>query len=554
MVLNFGKKMLIGVSVTPEVGIEVAQIDYNSFMVQAYASKPFECDIKNPGMFDLDMFKNTLSDLLIELQVPIGSEIVLNLPTNVFGIRDVSASFNPVEVSNYIEDEILATPMFQMNPGIPCFSYHTLPNSTIQFNKTVFAASYMNVISEIAIQIRDLKYKLVGIDTSIASMYNALMYTNRLNVPPEASWVMLVIDGAYARILTLQGNNFVDCFEEKINIGKILDDAENYASVVSAVAPILKNLPSSLLYIVSKTEIVSAKILADKLTYNSQIAYQEDNIYNSEPFLNLATSIPQEIGKRISLDVIGAAIKKDYSKRALVNLNLFNESLGDIYLSQTPPTFKGIELSVENMIKFGIGLLIFVLIISIVIRGVLNKNTQNFDAEAQNIQNEIREIDKFLEQNKDISTSKFSESDEIRLGIAANKNIYTYYTIVGTEIPKKLWLTELQLGNNVIISGQADNLESVYAFYRNIKDYNPAAPIKLQKLNLASNGRITSLDNEGIEADKILTSMNADFYEFKIADTEDTAGEASAKPAADNKPNSKGNKLKSILPDLEPLE
>ena len=238
----------------------------------------------------------------------------------------------------------------------------------------------------------------------------------------------------------------------------------------------------------------------------------------------------------------------------MVNLNLFNESLGDIYLSQTPPTFKGIELSVENMIKFGIGLLIFVLIISIVIRGVLNKNTQNFDAEAQNIQNEIREIDKFLEQNKDISTSKFSESDEIRLGIAANKNIYTYYTIVGTEIPKKLWLTELQLGNNVIISGQADNLESVYAFYRNIKDYNPAAPIKLQKLNLASNGRITSLDNEGIEADKILTSMNADFYEFKIADTEDTAGEASAKPAADNKPNSKGNKLKSILPDLEPLE
>ena len=107
----------------------------------------------------------------------------------------------------------------------------------------------------------------------------------------------------------------------------------------------------------------------------------------------------------------------------------------------------------------------------------------------------------------------------MRIGLSNNKNIYSYYTIVGTEIPKKLWLTSLELGEHTTIKGQADNLESIYSFYRNIKDYNPASTVKLQKLGLAKKSKLSKLNNkEDFDTASVLTSLNADFYEFTISD------------------------------------
>ena len=132
-----------------------------------------------------------------------------------------------------------------------------------------------------------------------------------------------------------------------------------------------------------------------------------------------------------------------------------------------------------------------------------------------------------------------------------NKNIFTYYQIVGTEIPQKLWLTNLELGKYTTIEGQADNLESVYSFFRNIKDYNPKSAVKLQSLGLATASKLTTLSNEGsFDTDSILSSMNADFYQFRISDA---PYEKSTGAQKGDKNNSKGSK--SSLPlGLEPLD
>ena len=135
-------------------------------------------------------------------------------------------------------------------------------------------------------------------------------------------------------------------------------------------------------------------------------------------------------------------------------------------------------------------------------------------------------MNQFLKDNEDISSDLFDEGDEIRAGLEHNKNIYSYYTIIGTEIPKKLWLTHVKFSDKTTIEGQADNLESVYAFFRSIKDYNPDSAIKLQKLGLATNSQTSVLDDNSLdspsdsnfETDSILTSLNADFYEFRISD------------------------------------
>ena len=98
----FKKSVVIGVSVTPEVGLEVAQIDFATRTVLKYAVRPLEYDINRRDIADLDIFKETLSDLLEELQLPKGTSIVLSLPAVTFRVNDYPASLDEEQVGNVV--------------------------------------------------------------------------------------------------------------------------------------------------------------------------------------------------------------------------------------------------------------------------------------------------------------------------------------------------------------------------------------------------------------------------------------------------------------------
>lgn len=78
------KSSIVGVSVTPEVGLEVAQIDFATQTVLKYGIRQLEYDASRREIADLDLFKEALQDLFFELQIPKGTEVVLNIPTVAF--------------------------------------------------------------------------------------------------------------------------------------------------------------------------------------------------------------------------------------------------------------------------------------------------------------------------------------------------------------------------------------------------------------------------------------------------------------------------------------
>lgn len=549
MELNlFKKNIVVGVSVNPEKGLEVAQIDFTSQSILKYGVKPLAYDNLRKEISDLDIFKETLSDLLDSLAIPKGSEIVLNMPTILFNVEDFSASMEPDMVEMQIEENLGQVPVFQNNEA--SISAVKLPISTIQNNKIAYTALQKVPLIEIALQIKSLGYTVVGIDTSVNSSLNALIYNNRVDIAPDACWLLLIIDNNACRLLPMLGKAYTDSFEEKIAIGEVLGDAENYGTVISAVAPLLKKLPAQRLYILSKTNAINAKTLAEQLVFNGQIIHHNDNIFSDASYLAVDDTIPEQVAKTISLDVIGAAINREFLPYSIVPINLFNSSLGDVYENEQPLKLnigsRCLVLNLENMIVASI---IFAIIAAVIIVATiipLKAKTTSNGNKLEDIEQKITIIDRYLKENSSISSNAFDEGDETRLGLQNNKNIYTYYTIVGTEIPKKLWLTHLQLGQNTTIEGQADNLESVYAFFRNIKDYNPDSNIKLQKLGLATKSKLVELaEDENFDTDSILTSMNADFYEFKISD----APEVSVKKA--DKDDSKSGSGANGLPNIE---
>lgn len=550
------KSSIVGVSVTPEVGLEVAQIDFATQTVLKYGIRQLEYDASRREIADLDLFKEALQDLFFELQIPKGTEVVLNIPTVAFKTNDYPAALDEAQISNAIEEELADHYIFKTVE--PAVSAVRLPNASMQFYKIAYTAAQKQMLIEIALGIKDMGYKLVGIDTSVNSVLNALMYKQRVDVSID-SWVLLIVDSYCCTIITMNGKNYVDTYEERISIGQVLDDAENYSTVVGTVTPILKNLPSKYLCVVSKTNIISAEVLASKLSYTAPIIHQEANCFSKEAFLELGPEVDEKFANIVSLDIIGAAIYKDFEQYSDAHFNLFNKSLGDIYTSEQPPEI----MLAGRTIVFTPQLLMFAfIVVAIVIilptvgallyYANLISTQQNKMAE---LDQKVQEINQFLKDNENVSSDLFDEGDEIRLGLAHNKNIYSYYTIVGTEIPKKLWLTHLKLSDKTTIEGQADNLESVYAFFRSIKDYNPNSDIKLQKLGLASKTSFTPIEenvengdntnSQEFDTDSILTSLNADFYEFIISD-DPNAGKSQAKQGTENTDN-------NGLPGLEPI-
>ncbi|MBR6127097.1 hypothetical protein IKQ21_05365, partial [bacterium] len=497
---------------------------------------------------DMDIFKETLQELFAELNIDKSNKVVLNIPAVTYRVAEYPAIMDEAETSNAILESLVADEAFSQNDE-PCFSAAKLPSSSMQFNRVVYTAAQHNVIYEMVMSIKALGYKIYAIDSAISSTYNALNYIGRLsNIQPDTSWVLMIVDNFMCRVIPMIGYSPVDAFEEKISIGEVLEDSENYATVLSVAQPWLKNNPSKYLYVVSKTKIINAEILASRLQYDAPIIHQDASVSSKEEFLNISPEVNPDYASQISLDVIGAAIRQEWEKYRTTNLNLYNSSLGDIYIQDQPPQIeflgRTIILSNENLVKFFIAVLIIALAIVIPLFILIQRNIFVKNNELSNINAEIDSIQKFLDENPEFSADVFNEGDEIRSGIAHNKGVYSYYSIVGTEIPKKLWLTHLKLGDKTTIEGQADNLESIYGFYRNIKDYDQKSDLKLQKLGLASKSKNAVVsDDGGFDTESILTSLNADFYEFRISNEPEVSPKDLEKKDGDN----------GGLPDLEPI-
>lgn len=552
--LNFDKKVQVGIAISAENGLEVAQIDYAARKVIKYGQRPLTYDFVRNVIADMDIFKNNLQELFAELQIPVGAEVYLTLPTSVMHVNDYPATLNINQVQSLIETEIEDENVFtDDNFNI---SASTMPVSTIQFNKIAYVVAQKSMLIEIAIQIKELGYSLKNIDVSTNSILNSLIFNGRVDISQDSMWTLVIVDSNRLNIVAMQGKVYMDCYSVPLGIGEVLGEKENYETVLSAIAPILNRIPSQYLYIVSKTNLISAQELSKHVNYNSTILYQEASNLATEPFIDVDEDIPL---KNVSLDVIGAAIKKTFEKVSVANFNLFNKELGDVFLSEQPPIIKlgnkEYELSIENMIKasivYAVIFAVIFVMVFILMQSVISNKKKALDA----LTRDINTQQQFINANKDfVSTKLFDEGDEAAIGLVNNKSIYTYYTIVGTEIPQKLWLTYLNLGGegNTTISGQAENLESVYSFYRNIKDYDADSKLKLQRLNLATKSSSKSISpSENFEVDSILTSLNADYYEFKISDVPE---EEKVKVDANNENGDSKSNSKGAIPNLEPIE
>lgn len=556
------KKNRIAVAITPEMGIEVAELNFNTGCIVKYANRRFDQQVTIRNIIpDMDMFKELLHDCFVELGVK-NAEVVLILPTISMGLGSYMASQANHTIIQSIADDLTSKELiFRDNDPLVAL---TSLSVTIQSKIVAYTASIYPIVQEAAQIICNLGHKIEAIDTSFAATYRTLVQTGKAQIRDNENWMFLLVDGSAARLMALNGDTITEYFEEQIMFD-YTDTIGNCDMVISAMQSYWDKVPANYLYIVSRTDNVSAEILAQKLNLNKSTIFLEANGSRKEAFID-APSFAEDIVMQISPDVIGGCLYDE----GMLHFNLFTEDLGDVYLNQQPLVICGVTVTVPKVIA------LTALILALIL-GPTGGYWYYLSQECKTIQESIDEKDRSInELNAKIrkydglvSTDKFNEKDQIKIGLAANTDVYNYMDLLGKDTPSKLWLTGFQvkktdttggIQSHIAIEGQADNIDSIYTFYRNIRDSvdsgNAENEAKLQKLGLAN--KSTKLDFSstlpengfgGINSfnensNDIILSSNADFYEFVISNK--TLDELKKeKAAAGNKGNSKkGNKRK----------
>ena len=207
--LNFDKKVQVGIAISAENGLEVAQIDYAARKVIKYGQRPLTYDFVRNVIADMDIFKNNLQELFAELQIPVGAEVYLTLPTSVMHVNDYPATLNINQVQSLIETEIEDENVFtDDNFNI---SASTMPVSTIQFNKIAYVVAQKSMLIEIAIQIKELGYSLKNIDVSTNSILNSLIFNGRVDISQDSMWTLVIVYSNRLNIVAMQGKVYMDC-------------------------------------------------------------------------------------------------------------------------------------------------------------------------------------------------------------------------------------------------------------------------------------------------------------------------------------------------------
>ena len=278
----------------------------------------------------------------------------------------------------------------------------------------------------------------------------------------------------------------------------------------------------------------------------------DNNQFKKQELIPASLSVLPDYVLKISANSIGIAaprtrnypVKFDFIQKQAVTGGDDNEP---VKISIGENEF---EISPTSALKIS-GIVCAILVVPVLLlMMLLPKTAQNSSAKVQEINKQIASIDdeikKFSDSNK---SNQFNEQDSIKTTLENNKTKLMSYSALGASVPKTLWITYFSAQNNglIDIQGEAESVEDVYAFFRNMKDSLLNSNLRLHKLQLISDN-VDELVEDG---------MLSEGYEFEITNmSEEELGMTEEVPQEekDNNKNTKNVSKKSTPPKELPKQ
>ncbi len=510
-------KSRVYISVTPGIGLEMLQLDLNANVVANYAVRDFAYNESLRTIDDFEAFKDAVSDMYGELGINPKTEVVVNMPLVSFGQMQLGLLLPNDAITGAIQSELEQTFIFRrFDPAVAWIDAPSSNNSASKETRTViYSAIQQVVIEKLSAALSELGSVLVSVENSLSSTFRALDYMGLVSaqLQPNVTWNLLIVNSTGYSIASMTGKTLIEYYEDPLPI-KSFEGDEIYNAIVEQAQIALMNYPANYLYVVSDTDMVSAELLASKLSTTGIIDYLENNSFKKESSLiPVSLNVLQGYASKISLQAIGCALA-DVSDFPL-KFN-YMEAVGGVGTIEDSCTIAigeheyTITKNTAMAIAAGVGLTL-VAIMFLLGNVLLPNSVQQEQNKLNDVNTKLEELNGQLNEGGGAEVA-FDATREVENGVKGNRAKLMNYIAAGETIPQNVWLTYFMTqGNGLVdIKGGATDVSSVYTFFKNMRDSLIGTKLKLQKLEMDSVSVDAAVAGAGSNYSFEITNMTED--------------------------------------------
>ena len=541
------KKQIVGLAVTPNIGLEALVFDKDSNNVVKYGQKFIEYNIASREIQDYNSLRSAIGDLFNELEIQKEkANVYLVLPNVHFGFRSIE---DPSIDSDAIESMILsdASESYLFKQSEPQSAFVDLNARTGANSKYIAHSSIQRkVVEEIQDACMDIGVNIVGIEGSTSAIPRGIALTGLVDdvVQENRNWDILLVNPNNYAIFQMSGSRILDYIEVPFAIMSF-EGEEVYTALSSAVQQYLPNYPAKRLVIVSQTDNVSAELLKTAVIFDEEIVAVDSNKFSEKPCAKIAPSVIEQTALSMSPSALGASTPK---KGGFATLNVMGDMSYDGVVTYGVLEIgdKEIELNSDSIMKFSILISGALLVLTLIVCGLFFGIASFFGAKAGELQTridtlntEITELEKSVAAGITTLIKQISENNKIAIN---------YYDSLSTDIPSHVWLTYYinKDGKEVGIEGFSLDINDIYEYFKSLKMLAPNSDIKLNKLEVFQE----ETQNETSDADDVVLHSEDNSpkpFAFEISNTkyEKSFDERGNKITDDNKNGSNTNDAKN---------
>ncbi len=534
-----GHKEVVGIAITPSLGLEVAVIDKSTHTVKNYGRKKIDYDISRREISDIGMLKNTLGELLNQMDVINSSPQLayLVLPNVYFDFLEVPNETSQEEIKTAILSEAEEFFIFKREEPVSGFCEVTNPNS-IERKKIVYSSFQKEQVESIKAAIEDCGLTLIGVETNYTATLRGLFTAGLVDdvILENSQWTAMLINTNSFVMFKMEGKELIGHLEVPLAV-RAYSIEESYDAIISNASQILEDYQSTKLYIISQVDEISADIIKRKMRFNNEMVAIECNKYASgTQLMEVKAATDFNEANSMTPAVIGATnLSSDFGLILNVLTDNIAASLG-VYLTTE---ILGQKVDITRAVVMQLGF-VLIIIMAVVFGGIyfgVSAINAGYKSTIESTQNEIKTIEAQIEE-----ASKDGDKEEVNINIEidkiaeANVSAINFYDSIATDIPRNIWLTAYynKNGTQIAIRGIAENIVDVYEYYKNLKIVSPESDIKLSELKVFTNDAPKKEGEEEKEGTKKLASNllideTDRLYSFEISNTQINEESASEK-------------------------
>ena len=523
--LNFlssgNQKQIVGITLTPGIGLEAVVLDKNKTTVLNYGRKKVEYNFSTREIQDYVQFKTAIVELMDEMKIAPKSYVYIVLPNVYFDFLEIPPMISNPEIKTAVLSKAEEFYIFKRDEPISGWCEVVNPQGGSQ-KKIVYTSFQKSAVDEIKEIISDLGLQLIGIESSYSATLRGLYTTGYLNdiIIEESPWTVMFINTNSYTLFQLDGRNLLDYTEVPLAI-KSFSMEESYQAIVSSSSQLLSNFDSSNLFIISQTDDICADVLKRQMQFDREIIAIDSNKYSKKPIMEVMSATDFNAANSITLGVIGAAYTKTTDFNIVLNVLQDDPSINLGAYFTTTILGTTIEVTSDFVDKLAVLVVAACAVIFGILIGLCNLlNTQ--------IQNSITDINSQIQTiDAQISAENQGEKkEEIDMNViideiaASNVNAINFYDSIATDIPKNVWLTRYynQTGDKIAVRGIAESIVDIYEYYKNLRIVSPQSDIKLTELKVVT-------EDMKSEDSRFITDLAIDqdtdrLYSFEISNTQ----------------------------------